>query len=77
MGKKLLTDFSALSYRLKFIQDKAQDLRQAHYQILLVILLKECIIHANMHMIIKTVKRAELYSKIVSVVLDIQTLKIV
>ena len=45
----------------------AQDLCQTHYQIFLIILLKEFIkSNANMEMIIKNVKRGELNTTIVS-----------
>ena len=55
----------------------AQDLWQAHYQILLIILLKEFIkSNVNMGLIMKKVKRVELNTKIVRVVLNIQTIKI-
>ena len=48
-----------------------QDLWQAHYQFLSIILLKK-LLKLN----VKTVKRAELNKKIVSVVLNIKTLKL-
>ena len=55
-----------------------QDLWQAHYQILLLIWLKEfMILNVNMDMIIKIVKHVELNTKIVSAVLNTQTLKMI
>ena len=49
----------------------AQDLQQAHYQILSIIFLKEFIkLNVNMDMIIKNVKNAELNIKSVSAFLD-------
>ena len=71
--EKKLWKLSFANYNLL----KAQDLWQAH-QILLIILLKEFIkLNANMNMIIKNVKPVELTTKIVSVVLNTQTLKII
>ena len=56
----------------------AQDLWQAHYQILLIIFLKEFTkLNANADMIIKNVKLAELNTRIVSAVLNTQALKII
>ena len=68
MGRKLqkprLIDYSLLI---------AQDLWQAHYQILLIILLKEFIkLNLNMNMIIENVKLAELNKMIGSFVLNTQ-----
>ena len=55
-----------------------QYLWKVHYQILLIILLKEFIkLNVNMDMIIKSAKRAELNTKIVSFVLNIQTLNMI
>ena len=49
----------------------AQDLWQAHYQILLIILLKQFIkLSVNIDMIIKNVKHVELKIETVSVVLN-------
>ena len=71
--EKKLWKLSFANYNLL----KAQDLWQAH-QILLIILLKEFIkLNANMNMIIKNVKPVELTAKIVSVILNTQTLKII
>ena len=54
----------------------AQDLWQAHYRILLIILLKEFIkSNVNMDMIIKHVKSVELNKKTVSAALNKQKLK--
>ena len=56
----------------------AQDLWQAHYQILLITLLKEIIeLNVNMDMIIKNVNNAELNTKIASAFLNTQILKII
>ena len=55
-----------------------QDLWQAHYEILLIIFLKEFIkLNVNMNIIIKNVKRAWSNTTVTSVVLNIQTLKII
>ena len=55
--KKNLTNYNFLI---------AQDLQQAHYQILLIIMPKKFIkLNANMDMIIKNVKRVELITNIV------------
>ena len=55
-----------------------QDLWQARYQILLINILKKLIrLNANMDMIIKNVKRAELKAKIASVVLSTPLFKII
>ena len=54
----------------------AQELLQAHYQILLIILLKEFTkLNLNMCMTTKNVKRVELNTNIVSVVLNTKTLQ--
>ena len=54
-----------------------QDLWQIYFQILLIILLKEFIkLNANTGTIIINAKRVELNTKIVSAVLNTQTLKI-
>ena len=59
-----------ISYRLQFIDS-------AHYQILLIILLKEFIrLNKNTDIMIKAVKLAELNTKIATAFLNIQTLKI-
>ena len=55
----------------------APDLRQSHYQILLIILLKEFIeLNVNIDRLIKNVKHAELHTKITVAFLNTQTLKI-
>ena len=55
-----------------------QGLWQVHYQILPIILLNEFIkLNVNKDIITKNVKRAELNTKIVSVVLHTQTLKMI
>ena len=55
-----------------------QDLWQAYYQILLIILLKEFIkLNANMDMITKNVERVELNTKIESIASNTQTLKMI
>ena len=54
----------------------AQDWWQAHYQILLIILLTELIkLNANTDMIIKNVKQVELNTKIASAALNTQMLE--
>ena len=54
----------------------AKNLWQAHYQILLIILLKELIkLNANMDMVAKNVKRVGLNTRIASAVLNTQILK--
>ena len=54
-----------------------QDLWQAHYQILLIILLKEFIkLNVNMDMIIKSVNCVELNTKTVGAVLSMKTLNL-
>ena len=54
----------------------AKDLWPAHYQILLMILLKEFVkLNANMDVIIKNVKRLELNTKVMSAALNTQILK--
>ena len=56
----------------------AQDLWQAHYQILSIIFLKEFIeLNVNSHMMIKNVKHVELNLSIVTVFLNIQVLKMI
>ena len=56
----------------------AQNLWQAHYQILLIILLKKLIeLNVNMNMIIRNVKHAELNTKNASPFLNTQTLRII
>ena len=56
----------------------AQNLLQAHYQILLVILLKEFIkLNVKMNLIINNVKRVELNTKIATDFLNTQTLKMI
>ena len=55
-----------------------QDLRQAHNQVLLKILLKEFIkLNVNMYMIIKDVKRVELNTNILSTLSNTQALKMI
>ena len=73
MGKKLqkpyLTDYILLI---------AQDLRKAHYQILLLILLKEFIkLNLNTNMMIKNVKLVELDTKIATAFWNRKTLKMI
>ena len=69
LQKPYLIDFNLLI---------TQDLYQAHYQILLVILLKEFIkLNLNMDTVIKNVKLAELNKKNTSASLNAQTLKII
>ena len=56
----------------------AQDLWQAHYQILLIILLKEFIkLNVITNTMIKNVTLAELDTNITSVFLNIKTLKMI
>ena len=56
----------------------AQDLCQAHYQILLIILLGELVkLNVNMGIIIKNVKRVELNRKIVSAASNTQMLQMI
>ena len=56
----------------------AQHLWQAHYQIMLIILLKKFIeLNVNMDTIIKNVKLAELNTKTASAFLDTKTLMII
>ena len=53
----------------------SQDLWQAHYQILLIILLKKLIkLYLNTEIIIKNVKRVGSSTKITSVILNTQAL---
>ena len=55
----------------------AQDLWISHYQILLIISLKQFIqLNVNINMIIKTAKRVESNTKIAIAFLNTQTLKI-
>ena len=54
----------------------AQDLRQAHYEILSIISLKYLIkLNVNTDMVIKNVKPAELNISLATIVLNIQILK--
>ena len=56
----------------------AQNLWQAHYQILSIIFLKEFMeLNANMDMMIKDLKLAELNVSIVTVFLNIQNLEMI
>ena len=56
----------------------AQDLWQVHYQILLIILLKEFIkLNVNTDTLIKNVKLAESNTKITKTVLNTKALKII
>ena len=56
----------------------AKDLWQAHYEILLVILLKKFMkLNSSMDMIIKNAKRVRLITKTVTVVLNTQILKVI
>ena len=56
----------------------AQDLWQAHYQILSIILVKEIIkLNVNTDTMTKNVKLMELNTKIVTAFLNTQTLKII
>ena len=56
----------------------AQDLRQAHYEILSIIFLKYLIkLNVNTDMVIKNVKPAELNISLATVVLNIQILKMI
>ena len=56
----------------------AQDLWQAHYQILLIICLKEFIeLNINTDTMIKNVKHVELNISIATELLNIQTLKMI
>ena len=56
----------------------AQDLLQAHYQILIIILLKEFIkLNVNTDTMIKNVKLAQLNINIVTVFLNTQTSKMI
>ena len=55
-----------------------QDLWQAHYQILLIVSLKEFIkLNVNIDTIIKNVENAKSNKKIVSSILNTQTLKMI
>ena len=61
-----------ISYRLQFI-----DLWQAHYQILLIILLKDFIrLNVKKNMILKNVKLAELNGKISTNFLNTESVKV-
>ena len=56
----------------------AQDLRQAHYEILSIIFLKYLIkLNVNTDMVIKNVKPAELDISLATVVLNIQILRMI
>ena len=67
--KLYLTDYNLLI---------AQDLWQVHYQILLIILLKEFIkLNVNTDTLIKNVKLAESNTKITKTVLNTKALKII
>ena len=67
--KLYLTDYNLLI---------AQDLLQVHYQILLIILLKEFIkLNVNTDTLIKNVKLAESNTKITKTVLNTKALKII
>ena len=56
----------------------AQDLRQAHYQILSIIFLKELIkLNVNMDIMIKSVRLLKLYINIATAFLNTQTLKMI
>ena len=73
--EKKLQNLYLTNYNLLMI---VQDLWQAHYQILLIILLKEFIkLNANMDMITKNVERVELNTKIESIASNTQTLKMI
>ena len=73
MEKKLQKPYPA-NYNFLIVKD----LSQAHYQILLVILLKKFMkLNSSMDMIIKNAKRVRLMTKIVSVALNTQTLKVI
>ena len=55
-----------------------QDLWQAHYQILSIILLKKFIkFNVNTDVMIKNIKLTELNTKIVTAILNVQTLKMI
>ena len=63
-----------LDYNLLIVQD----LWQAHYQILSIILLKKFIkFNVNTDVMIKNIKLTELNTKIVTAILNIQTLKMI
>ena len=69
LEKPYLTDYNLLA---------VQDLWQAHYQILPIILLKKFIkLNINMGTMINSVKLAELNAKIATAFLNIQTLKMI
>ena len=68
-SQKYLTNYNLLT---------VQDLWQAHYQILLIILLKELIkLSVSMDIIMRYVKHAELNTKIVRAALNTQSLKMI
>ena len=74
MEKKLQNPYLT-NYNLLMI---VQDLWQAYYQVLLIILLKEFIkLNANMDMITKNVERVELNTIIKSIASNTQTLKMI
>ena len=63
-----------LDYNLLIVQD----LWQAHYQISSIILLKKFIkFNVNTDVMIKNIKLTELNTKIVTAILNIQTLKMI
>ena len=65
-------------YPIDYNSLKVQDLWQAYYQILLIILLKEFVkLNVNTNRMIKNVKLAELNTKIATLFLNKQTLKII
>ena len=73
MGKK-----SQKLYHTDYNLLKAQDLWQAHCQILLIILLKEVVkLNVNTVMMRENVELAELNTKIACVFLNMQTLEII
>ena len=65
-------------YPLDYNLLTVQDLWQAHYQILSIILLKKFIkFNVNTDVMIKNTKLTELNTKIVTAILNIQTLKMI
>ena len=67
--KPYLTDYKLLT---------VQEFWQAHYQILLIILLKEFKkLNVKINMIIKNAKRTELHTSITTVLLNTQTLEMI
>ena len=65
-------------YPLDYNLLTVQDLWQAHYQILSIILLKKFIkFNVNTDVMIKNIKLTELNTKIVTAILNIQTLKMI